>query len=971
LNRSLKVKGFFGVVLLYSIFIAQNIYAQEPFESVITNTYNSYLGWYGYNQAEVLPLRDNGYLVKDYIASTAYTPLVTARITRFNKCHNKVWCKTLDSVFNNFGSGLYNNNLSLTETSDHCLISCNIMLRGSYGSQVVVTKMDSAGNKIWTRKLYKYVPPNKIAVCSNLNCTSTANGGVLIVFTGYNSSQFDTFPLHFISVTKLDKNGKLFNSSTISGAFNNPADSRIDGELQKMPDGGFLIFLEHPDSKNYIIQHVLKIDSNGNFRWVKKMNNPFNHYGVISYGRASGAIDSKGNIYISGNYGTANNIFVNYIEKADFNGNPLWFDYILDSLGSMHFFVAGKLGISNDDKIGVLCHYEYGSNLNYYSHVFLRVSDVNDSFLYAKTIKNYRHFWDYNGSQLHQTVDSGFLLLDNDISYSYSNNFNNLTLLKFDKDGKSPCLEKDSIISFQHTKFTTGYEGAFSDTGFTPVDTLISFKNSRFKEKIICSTRFFPIADISPDTILCAAASYTLYAGAENIGSKIRWSTGDTGANTTVTKSGKYWIRLSSGYCTSTDTVIVIFRDQIKTGLVKKQSICPYDSIPLEVKDTLASYYWIKPDKTIAVGRRAMAKDSGNYYLMLANTKACAALDTVHISYYGLPKGTAGPDTTLCLNQSYTMQGAGGITYLWIPSKYLSSATDPRARAKLPNTQLYDLIVNNKQGCKDTSHVMLKVRPKLILKLMPITDSACYGQDINLKAKGMGGDSLHYSYKWSDSPDSGSASSQKVFNSGWHKVILSDNCSPDLASDSLYITVIPRAKAAFSFIPGNPVKLNHTLNFQNKSQNASAWLWIFDATDSSRIKSPVYTYTDTGNYEVKLVAYGLEGCPNDTTVENIRIIDGTIAIYIPNVFSPDGNTINDLFEIKGTGIKDYSMSIFNRWGELIYDKKSSTLNSRSDLGWDGTFKGAPVPEGVYLYMVTVTDIFNDKHFLNGTVTIVK
>ena len=131
-----------------------------------------------------------------------------------------------------------------------------------------------------------------------------------------------------------------------------------------------------------------------------------------------------------------------------------------------------------------------------------------------------------------------------------------------------------------------------------------------------------------------------------------------------------------------------------------------------------------------------MAKDSGTYYLKLNGTQSCAALDTVRVYYYPLPKATAGPDTILCRNQTYTMQGAGGISYLCrnLLNIYLLPLTRMPRRHCL-NTQQYTLIVSNTHGCKDSSKVMLKVRPILQLKGSADNASVCYGQNVLLSAK--------------------------------------------------------------------------------------------------------------------------------------------------------------------------------------------------------------------------------------------
>src|ERR1017187_7870376 len=92
------------LVLVFLLFGTCFLHAQAPFESIFENTRNSpYNYWYGYNQSQVLPLDDGGYILKDYLSpptQDSFNLYSTARITRFNGCHNKVWSKAIDSTIN-------------------------------------------------------------------------------------------------------------------------------------------------------------------------------------------------------------------------------------------------------------------------------------------------------------------------------------------------------------------------------------------------------------------------------------------------------------------------------------------------------------------------------------------------------------------------------------------------------------------------------------------------------------------------------------------------------------------------------------------------------------------------------------------------------------------------------------------------------------------------------------------------------
>ncbi|MBK7311982.1 MAG: gliding motility-associated C-terminal domain-containing protein [Sphingobacteriaceae bacterium] len=88
-------------------------------------------------------------------------------------------------------------------------------------------------------------------------------------------------------------------------------------------------------------------------------------------------------------------------------------------------------------------------------------------------------------------------------------------------------------------------------------------------------------------------------------------------------------------------------------------------------------------------------------------------------------------------------------------------------------------------------------------------------------------------------------------------------------------------------------------------------------------------------------------------------------IYIPNVFTPNGDGNNDVFLVYGTGITKLEMTIFDRWGEKLFNSKDQLL------GWDGMYKGVLSKQDAYTYMVTYTSLDGKKHEKTGHVTLLK
>ena len=122
--------------------------------------------------------------------------------------------------------------------------------------------------------------------------------------------------------------------------------------------------------------------------------------------------------------------------------------------------------------------------------------------------------------------------------------------------------------------------------------------------------------------------------------------------------------------------------------------------------------------------------------------------------------------------------------------------------------------------------------------------------------------------------------------------------------------------------------------------------WDFGDSTSSSEPSPSHTYTRKGRYTVTLTVLDESGC----LITHSKVIDILdYFIEIPNVFTPNGDQLNDTFYPKFSFIPSLQLQVMNKWGELIY--RSSGLE---DAGWDGTVAGQKAPEGVYVYKLSYT-----------------
>jgi gliding motility-associated-like protein len=106
----------------------------------------------------------------------------------------------------------------------------------------------------------------------------------------------------------------------------------------------------------------------------------------------------------------------------------------------------------------------------------------------------------------------------------------------------------------------------------------------------------------------------------------------------------------------------------------------------------------------------------------------------------------------------------------------------------------------------------------------------------------------------------------------------------------------------------------------------------------------------TTTYNVKVA--DKYGCTNTANVTVTTVCNG-LNYFLPNTFSPNGDGVNDIFAPRGVGLtRVNSMRVFNRWGEMVFEKMNFMANDRTPTGgWDGTFKGKPASADIYVYII--------------------
>ncbi|MBI1286835.1 MAG: T9SS type B sorting domain-containing protein [Flavobacteriales bacterium] len=174
---------------------------------------------------------------------------------------------------------------------------------------------------------------------------------------------------------------------------------------------------------------------------------------------------------------------------------------------------------------------------------------------------------------------------------------------------------------------------------------------------------------------------------------------------------------------------------------------------------------------------------------------------------------------------------------------------------------------------------------------------------------------------------------------------INGGCTSHLQNYSVEIWPLPIANFSISTdttLPGG-IFVDDILGMVDSSILTSEWYWDFGDGVTSNDSTPYHTYGETGTYDIQLIVRsGLECL--DTMVISVNVVEGMI---IPNVFTPNGDGWNDVFDVRTSAVGDYKLQIYNRWGNIVFENTSPLIS------WDGTTSaGVQAPAGTYFYVIT-------------------
>ena len=168
---------------------------------------------------------------------------------------------------------------------------------------------------------------------------------------------------------------------------------------------------------------------------------------------------------------------------------------------------------------------------------------------------------------------------------------------------------------------------------------------------------------------------------------------------------------------------------------------------------------------------------------------------------------------------------------------------------------------------------------------------------------------------------------------------------------------------SFNITGGGPILIGESANLavipgvfgSTYSWTPPSWLSCISC------QNPIATPLESTWYYVTVT--NAAGC---SRIDSVFIeVDATTNLYVPNIFSPNNDGNNDIYLVRGKGVDQFNLMIFNRWGQKVFESESI------DVGWDGTKEGTLLDQAVFVYKLNVTMHTGKVISKTGNITLIR
>lgn len=324
----------------------------------------------------------------------------------------------------------------------------------------------------------------------------------------------------------------------------------------------------------------------------------------------------------------------------------------------------------------------------------------------------------------------------------------------------------------------------------------------------------------------------------------------------------------------------------------------------------------------------------------LPSCRVASAPLSIHINTR--PVINAQSNSPVCEGAPVVLSASGGSEYTWsgVSSFSATGASVTISNAKPANSGTYYVNVTSVGGCKQSDSTIVTVIKGPVAETGFKSKTICEGDSVFLTSSG------GTSYLWT--PSAGLSSdvvadpvAKPADTTQYTVTVWNETTCKDSATVTINVSSKPKADAGpdQNIAEGQSVQLPATAHGSNNSYNWLPGMFINDVHTLQPIVNPVNDIT------YFLTVSSNDGCGISNDSVRIHVFK---KVVIPSAFSPNGDGINDMWNIKGlNGYNDYVLSVFNRYGQIVFTTKDY------NKPWDGSYNGKMLPIGTYYYILNL------------------
>ncbi len=398
------------------------------------------------------------------------------------------------------------------------------------------------------------------------------------------------------------------------------------------------------------------------------------------------------------------------------------------------------------------------------------------------------------------------------------------------------------------------------------------------------------------------------------------------------------------------------------------QAVCEGESTSINATGG-ATYAW---NNGITDGVSFTPTNTSTYTVTGTSADGCINTDQVQVVVNPIPTVFAGNDVTICPGASISLTGSGADTYSWN-----NGVTDGVAFVPSGNIITYTVVGTTAAGCENTDDVLVQFISTDAVTFSPDITLGCSPLVVNFTNTTANSVDCVWTFSDGSTVNGCGTVTHTFIEYGCHDVELTvtfaNGCVNSVNEPNLICVEAP-PMASFVPVPSVINQYDSETSFQNMTIGAVSYVWNFgDGSPTSTDINPSHDYAGMplGNYEVILVATSLSGCIDSTS--SVIQIKEDLVFYIPNCFTPDEDEHNQFFQpifTSGFDPFDFTLFIYNRWGELVFESHDATV------GWDGSYGGqsevSTVQDGIYTWKIEFkTSDTDERKMVVGHVNVLR